>query len=220
MKDDWCMFIGKDELYEEYKIPKLPLPMKPDDLPSTLESGSIPIPLLVDNLIEYITENPEEREAYSPVIAGLAYQAGIAGNKPSERTGVVNYLRIAREYDPLSLPVIIKYGYKCLEMKDYPAALKEFKYAESLDPSLRSLTQWSWLGMACCHFLMGEVEDGEEVVKTLINKTKALEISQEEFHDSMEIWLGMSRAFDPSGKFEQAIRKYGGMNAKGELYQF
>lgn len=113
MNGEYVMLQMSDALYSDWNIPKLMLPVLLKDMERMLSPDATEInkDILLDGLVAFLADNPEEKELYAPIISVVAFEAGLDHLREQNGLGMLIASRcfeIAREYDPMNVEVITR----------------------------------------------------------------------------------------------------------------
>jgi hypothetical protein len=103
MNTDFIFIMMKDDAYDSWEMPHLPLPVRVGELTESLKNGHLDNALLVSCLQDYLTHNPQEEERYRSMLAKLAFWAGIGllrRGMPLDLLAARPFFEIANQHEP------------------------------------------------------------------------------------------------------------------------
>jgi len=196
----------KDEFYNEYNIPKVPIPIKSEELGNSMGSGGLSFPVIVDNMIGFLEEEPSELENYRVPLATLSYYAGMGESSRKNIENAYNYLKISRKYGHVkNISIIQNLALTCLQLGKIKEAIEHFEFAYVTTKNTEFLDQ-IWAMLAICYFMDGQEEKSFKIIKEFFN---AVQIWGPSFHNRMYQSLhGMASVFCKDEKILREIEKY------------
>ncbi len=161
----------KDTFYQEFQIPALPLPLSMDDLDKGLK-GSFPFKLISDNLLIYLAEHPQDSDAYAPVLARMAYEAGVSAGRQQQFEVANRYFEIARQAEPGNATILANLGRSYYDIGDLFNAAAAHQAAVTAYGT--NFTPDTWLMLAKILYEMGEVKAGRAAVDDYLARLELL----------------------------------------------
>ncbi len=164
MSDSFAFIMLKDEFYDEYNIPKLPIPLKVERPGKSLETSGMSFPQMVDNLIAFLEEEPAEVENYRILLSTMSYYAGTGEISRQQWEQAYKYLKISRKYGYIkNMSVIEELGMVCLILEKYEEARDVFFFGYAVTKNHEFLPE-IWEGLVNSECLVGNVEGSIKLI--------------------------------------------------------
>jgi len=154
----------KDEFYEEYNIPNLPIPLKVEGLGKSLETSGMSFPQMVDNLIAFLEEEPAELEKYRVLLSTMSYYAGTGEMSKQQYEQAYKYLKISRRYGHMkNMSVIQSLGMACIQLGRIEEARDVFFFGYAVTKNQEFLVD-IWELLIVCEYMVGNVEKSIKLI--------------------------------------------------------
>lgn len=208
----WTM---PDDFYEKLQIPALPLPLLQEDLDQGLKAG-FPFQLITHNLQDYLASQPGKAKAYQPVLARMAYEAGVSAGRHHQFEIANSYFKMACQYEPENATFLVNLGRSHYDLGDIFSAAAAYREAVTIFAA--KFVPDVWLMLAKILFELGEHKAGEAAVEDYLTRLELLAPEHYlEFCEHGRQWSLRNEA-DPSmlTMFEDAISKAAPANEEEE----
>ena len=164
MSDSFAFIMLKDEFYEEYNIPKLPIPFKVEGLGKSFEIGGMSFPQIVDNLMAFLEEEPAKLENYRVLLSTMSYYAGTGEMSKQQYEQAYKYLKISRRYGYIkNMSVIQSLGIVCVILEKYEEARDVFFFGYAVTKNQEFLPD-IWESLIVCEYMVGNVEKSIKLI--------------------------------------------------------
>jgi len=164
MSDSFAFIMLKDEFYEEYNIPKLPIPFKVEGLGKSFEIGGMSFPQIVDNLMAFLEEEPAKLENYRVLLSTMSYYAGTGEMSKQQYEQAYKYLKISRRYGYIkNMSVIQDLGVVCLQLGKIEEARDVFFFGYAVTKNHEFLPD-IWMMLVICEYMVGNVEESIKLI--------------------------------------------------------
>jgi len=164
MNNSFSFLTLKDEFYEEYKIPQLPFPLKTEAIADSLKEGGLPIPVIVDNLLDYLEEEPGELGNYQHTLTTLSYYAGTWEGQKRNYEAAYKYLKVAQEYGNVkNVSIIYSLGLTCMMLKKIKEAREVFFRGYAFTRHQQFIPE-IWMNLIVCDCMLGDVDAGIKLI--------------------------------------------------------
>lgn len=165
MNHSFSFLTLKNEFYEEYKIPQLPFPLSEESLRASLKGEGLPLSVLVDHLLVYLEEEPEELEKYGFTLMKLSYYAGTWEMEKQNYDAAYKYLKVAQKHgDIKNVSIIFNLGRTCMIMKKYEEAREVFFLGYAFTKHQEFIPE-IWMFLIVSDYLVGNVEESYKVMR-------------------------------------------------------
>jgi hypothetical protein len=165
----------KESIYREFEIPALPFPVNESTLTNSLEKGVITFPEFMDDLIEYLEDNPEENEKYRPILSRICFQAGVDEGRAGRFENAHRYLTVALDNSYFkNVSVLQAYAYSCLKVEKYEEAIKKYSLAKLFTGMDRTFIPEIWIGLIISYFSIGDEKSGGDVLEAYVDELNKL----------------------------------------------
>ena len=158
-----------DAFYQTYEVPPLPVPFTPAEIASVLPAGQVPFTLVTDNLIAFLDEFPQARGVYAPLMARVAFEAGVFEGRGGRFAAARDYLQCSVDFAPDNLTVRGSLARAHLDLRDDDAALVVFDYVRRAidgDGFLPDI----WLGGVAALDRLGRAADRDEWARDYVRR--------------------------------------------------
>jgi len=172
-----------DEFYQEFQIPNLPLPMSAESMVSELSSGAFSFASIADNLADYLADNPDEATRYSPIIARMAYQAGVGEGQQGKHEDAGYYFTMAKQYEPYNVDIVAALAMSYLNRGNNSRAIQEYEAVVGMMRSYAFSPQ-IWLTLANLYFNTGDARNGRRIVEDYF--AQATDAQPEQYKELVE----------------------------------
>jgi hypothetical protein len=174
-KKDTAFICLKESFYREYDIPVLPFPVSQSTLSGSLDKGGITFPEFMDDLIEYLDDNPEEKEKYEPILSRICFQAGLDEGRAGRYENAYRYLSVSLHICGLAnISVIRSYAFYCLKTEKYEEAINDYNVARGFALLHRTFFLDIWIGLYIAYLSSGDEESGRGILDEFMKKNDTL----------------------------------------------
>lgn len=154
----------KDEFYEEYQIPKLPFPLRTEVLIDSVKGEGLQIPVMVDNLLEYLEEEPGELEKYGFTLTKLSFYAGRWASEEHKFEEAYKYLKVAQKHGSIkNISIIHSLALTCMMLKKNEEARDILFIGYSLTRHQEFIPE-IWMLLIVCEYQVGNVDRSIELI--------------------------------------------------------
>ena len=158
MNTSFSFLTLKDEFYDEYKIPHLLFPLKTEVLVDSVKEGGLPIPLMVDNLLAFLEEEPGEMETYEFTLMKLSYYAGTWEMQNKNFEAAYKYLKVAQKHGFIkNVSINYSLALACLALKKNEEA-REITFLSYAFTKHTEFIPEIWMLLVICEYLVGNVD--------------------------------------------------------------
>ncbi len=159
-----------DAFYQQYEVPPLPVPFTPAQIATVLPGGHVPFSLVADNVAAFLASYPQARAMYAPLMARVAFEAGIYEGREGRFAAARAYLERAVDHAPDNLTVRGNLGRACLDTGDDGAAMDAFGFVRAAlagDGFLPDV----WLGGVAALDRLGRGDERDEWARDYVRRS-------------------------------------------------
>lgn len=155
--------ILKESFYQECGSPCLPIPFSMEDMNEMRLKGGISYTVVADNLLQMVSENPEKKTVYQPLIVHCCLHAGGEAAAKGDHEHSNHCFLAAAAFDPFSVIVRINLARSYQHLRQYDQAISNYQFALSNHASDDS----TWIYFIECLYAIGEFEHARNFIKIL-----------------------------------------------------
>lgn len=134
--DHMVMLDMKEPWYNEYRIPRILMPIRDSVMEKVIDSGGIPFEVFVDELIDWIPKySGEMRSNYEIALPKLSYSRGIDKMLEGDFGSSIYYFLVADKYLPNNLVILRHLGLASVKLEKPSNALDYYKRLVELSQS-------------------------------------------------------------------------------------
>jgi hypothetical protein len=194
-KNDTAFICLKESFYREYDIPVLPFPVSQSTLSGSLDKEGITFPEFMDDLLEYLDDNPEEKVKYEPIVSRICFQAGVDEGRAGRYENAHRYLSVSHENSsPGNVSVIQAYAFYCLKTYKYEEAIFEYNIARVLTRIAKTFIPDIWVGLFIAYFSSGNEKIGRGILDGFMDMNNTLNPDEKKaLYDKMLLMVNDKR---------------------------
>lgn len=147
---EWVFIDIPEGTVEGFAGCEFPFPVRKDRLETfeQLRKETFPLPVLVDELSEYLDEHPERVERYRAAGAYLAFCAAIDTCIDNCREHALDYFRLSLWFDPSNLAVRMSYAVDLHALERREEAIAQYRIIMEAGECVRWWRAWMLCGQA------------------------------------------------------------------------
>jgi tetratricopeptide (TPR) repeat protein len=173
-KNDWIFILLHDEVYERLGVPKLPVPLSPEDMKETLNDGNMSFGLMLHNMLGFVGDEPGKEEEYSPFIAKIAYILGVDMGRVGQHISAKEHFLIAKIFCPNDITIRGNLASSYIYLGEYEEAIIELEEAMRLIGE-HGVSPEIWVRAAQAYNCIGKEGEGKRILEDMVRRFLTLD---------------------------------------------
>ena len=169
--DEFTFFALKDEVLEQYGLPKQPCPVRLSILENVFSKGALEFAILADECNTYYCQHPENQADIKPLLVRLCYIAGVNAGQAGDNLKALQYLAKAYDTDPHDFQAAANYALALSKSGRFDESLEIYEQILSfLQDGKRGFSPQVWTEAVKIHNMKGNFVRALELVEISIKK--------------------------------------------------